>query len=192
MIEAQYLQHLSGFLADRFGRDRPLALAASLVFEQSYGEVEGDSASVGELCALLSSLADKPVHQWMAVTGSVNQRGQVQAIGGVNEKIEGFFDVCSLQGLTGTQGVVIPESNVKHLMLRAEIVDAVSEGKFHLYPVSNIDEAITMLTGINAGIMNDEGVYPDDSINGLVQQRLEQFAKLRHDFAEVDKKVDEK
>jgi predicted ATP-dependent protease len=110
----------------------------------------------------------------------------------VNEKIEGFFDVCSLHGLTGRQGVVIPESNVKHMMLRADLIDAVSEGKFHLYPVSTIDEAITMLTGINAGIMNDEGIYPEDSINGLVQQRLEQFAKLRHDFAEADKKTDEK
>jgi predicted ATP-dependent protease len=179
---------LSSFLGERFAKHHPLALTASLVFEQSYGEVEGDSASVGELCALLSSLADKPVHQWVAVTGSVNQHGQVQAI----EKIEGFFDVCSLHGLTGRQGVVIPESNVKHMMLRADIIDAVSEGKFHIYPVSNIDEAITMLTGINAGIMNDEGIYPDDSINGLVQQRLEQFAKLRHDFSEADKKTDEK
>lgn len=183
---------LSSFLGERFAKHHPLSLTASLVFEQSYGEVEGDSASVGELCALLSSIANKPVHQWMAVTGSVNQHGQVQAIGGVNEKIEGFFDVCSLHGLTGSQGVVIPESNVKHLMLRAEIVDAVAEGKFHLYPVSNIDEAITLLTGINAGELNDEGIYPDGSINGLVQQRLEQFAKLRHDFSEADKKADEK
>ena len=182
---------LSSFLGERYAKYHPFSLAASLVFEQSYGEIEGDSASVGELCALLSSLADKPVHQWMAVTGSVNQHGQVQAIGGVNEKIEGFFDVCSLQGLTGAQGVVIPESNVKHLMLRSEIIDAVAEGKFHIYPVSTIDEAITLLTSINAGEINDEGVYPDGSINGLVQQRLEQFAKLRHEFGEHDKKADD-
>lgn len=120
----------------------------------------------------------------------MNQHGQVQAIGGVNEKIEGFFDVCSLQGLMGTQGVVIPGSNVKQLMLRSEVIDAVAEGKFHIYPISTIDEAITLLTGVNAGERNDKGIYPDDSINGLVQQRLEQFANLRHDFDESGKKSD--
>ena len=182
---------LSSFLAERYARNHPLSLAASLVFEQSYGEVEGDSASIGELCALLSALAEKPVHQWMAVTGSVNQHGQVQAIGGVNEKIEGFFDVCKLQGLTGTQGVIIPQANVKHLMLRSELVNAVAEEKFHIYPINTIDDAICLLTGVNAGVKNDEGIYPEGSINALVQQRLEQFAKLRHEFGETDKKEDD-
>lgn len=182
---------LSSFLGARYAKNHPLSLTASLVFEQSYGEVEGDSASVGELCALLSALADKPVYQSMAVTGSVNQHGQVQAIGGVNEKIEGFFDICSLQGLTGKQGVLIPESNVKLLMLRSEVIDAVAEGKFHIYPINTIDEAITLLTGINAGERNDEGIYFEGSINSLVQHRLEQFAKLRHDFSGAGKKADE-
>lgn len=179
---------LSSFIGQRYAKRHPLSLTASLVFEQSYGEVEGDSASVGELCALLSALAEKPILQWLAVTGSVNQHGQVQAIGGVNEKIEGFFDICSLRGLSGKQGVIIPESNIKHLMLRADIIEAVSAGKFHVYPVSNIDQAITLLTGTEAGELNAEGVYPEDSINGLVQQHLEEFAKLRHEFGEPEEK----
>jgi len=179
---------LSSFIGERFASNRPLALSASLVFEQSYGEVEGDSASVGELCALLSILANAPIKQNLAVTGSVNQLGIVQAIGGVNEKIEGFFDVCAQNGLTGNQGVIIPESNVKHLMLRDEIVKASEEGKFHIYPVKNVDEAIEILTGIAAGKVNEEGNYPDGSINSRVSLRLEEMAVIRHEYAEASDK----
>lgn len=139
---------LSSYLSARYARNKPLALSASLVFEQSYGGVEGDSASVAELCALISSLAEVPVRQGMAVTGSVNQFGQVQAIGGVNEKIEGFFDICHARGLNGGQGVVIPAANVRHLMLRQDVVQAVSEGRFHIHAVEQVDEALECLTGM--------------------------------------------
>jgi lon-related putative ATP-dependent protease len=189
-IHSKGVMILSSFIGERYAKNHPLSLAASLVFEQSYGEVEGDSASVGELCALLSSLANKPILQWLAVTGSVNQHGQVQPIGGVNEKIEGFFDICSLRGLSGKQGVVIPESNVTHLMLRGDVIEAVKAEKFHIYPINSIDQAITLLTGIAAGELNEEGVYPEDSINGLVQARLEELARLRHDFGEPEEKED--
>ena len=173
---------LTSFLAARYAHNYPLSVTASLVFEQSYGMVEGDSASVGELCALLSALAKAPVKQSLAVTGSVNQHGEVQAIGGVNEKIEGFFDICQQRGLNGTQGVIIPASNVPHLMLRKDVVDAAQEGNFHIYPVSTVDEAIMLLTGIEAGIADDKGEFPEDSINGRVDARLEELAHLRHDF----------
>jgi lon-related putative ATP-dependent protease len=185
-IHSKGVMIVSAFLGERYARNQPLSLTASLVFEQSYGGVEGDSASVGELCALLSALADAPIKQSMAVTGSVNQHGQIQAIGGVNEKIEGFFDVCVLKGLTGTQGVIIPASNVKHLMLRANVVAAAEEGKFHIYPVSTIDEAIELLTGVTAGDLNEEGFYLEGSINRRVQQRLGELTKLRHEFGESD------
>ena len=183
---------VSSFLGERYAKNQPLSLSASLVFEQSYGGVEGDSASVGELCALLSVLADAPIHQWMAVTGSVNQHGQVQAIGGVNEKIEGFFDICMLKGLTGKQGVVIPESNVKHLMLRADVVAAAKAGKFHIYPVNKVDEAIELLTDVTAGELNEDGLYPEGSINSRVQLRLQELAKLRHEFGNSDKDSNDK
>lgn len=173
---------LTSFLAARYAHNYPLSLTASLVFEQSYGMVEGDSASVGELCALLSALAKVPIKQSLAVTGSVNQHGEVQAIGGVNEKIEGFFDVCQQRGLNGEQGVLIPKSNVPHLMLRQDVVDAAREGNFHIYPVSTIDEAITLLTGIDAGVVDEDGEFPENSINGRVNARLEELAHLRHDF----------
>jgi len=142
---------LSSFLAARFAKNRPLSLAASLVFEQSYGGVDGDSASVAELCALLSALSEVPIRQNLAVTGSVNQHGYVQPIGSANQKIEGFFDVCNKRGLTGDQGAVIPASNIKHLMLRQEVCDAVEAGRFHVYAVTTIDEAISLLTGAPAG-----------------------------------------
>lgn len=183
-IHSKGVMIVSAFLGERYAKNQPLSLTASLVFEQSYGGVEGDSASVGELCALLSALADAPIKQSMAVTGSVNQHGQIQAIGGVNEKIEGFFDVCVLKGLTGMQGVVIPASNVKHLMLRANVVAAAEEGKFHIFPVTTIDEAIELLTGVAAGNLNEAGLYPEGSINFRVQRRLEELAKLRHEFGE--------
>lgn len=190
-IHSKGVMILSSFLGGRYARDFPLALTASLVFEQSYGEVEGDSASSAELYALLSVLAELPINQGLAVTGSVNQFGQVQAIGGVNEKIEGFFDVCSQQGLTGEQGVLIPASNVQDLMLREDIVEAVSQHKFHIYPIQHIDEGIALLTATDAGVENDDGLYPDDTVNGLVHQCLLRFALLRHEFGDGKKDNEE-
>lgn len=178
---------LSAFLAQRYARERPLSLAASLTFEQSYGEVDGDSASVGELVALLSSLSGVPVRQSLAVTGSVNQYGEVQPIGGVNEKIEGFFDICQERGLTGEQGVVIPESNVKHLMLRDDVVDAARRGQFHIYAVRTVDEALEILTGQPAGPMDEQGHAPEGSVNALVMQRLDEFSRLRHAYEKEEK-----
>jgi lon-related putative ATP-dependent protease len=168
---------LSGFLAGRYVPNEPLSLAASLVFEQSYGGIEGDSASSAELYALLSALADVPIRQSVAVTGSVNQQGDVQAIGGVNEKIEGFFDLCQARGLTGEQGVLVPASNVQHLMLRADVIEAVAAGRFHVYPVATIDQGIERLTGIAAGERGPGGAYPPGSINARVERRLAEFAE---------------
>jgi predicted ATP-dependent protease len=168
---------LSSFLGSRYSADRQLSLNASVVFEQSYGGVEGDSASSAELYALLSSIAEVPAKQALAVTGSVNQYGRVQAIGGVNEKIEGFFDICSTRGLTGEQGVLIPDSNVQHLMLREDVVQAVGEGKFHVYPIETIDQGIELLTDVPAGEPDDEGTYPEETINGKVQERLAKYAE---------------
>jgi len=168
---------LSGFLAGRYIPKEPLSLAASLVFEQSYGGIEGDSASSAELYALLSALADLPIRQSLAVTGSVNQQGDVQAIGGVNEKIEGFFDLCEARGLTGEQGVLIPTANVKHLMLRADVIDAVAAGRFHITAVATIDQGIERLTGMPAGERGPGGVFPPGTVNARVEQRLAEFAQ---------------
>ena len=168
---------LSSYLGAHYAADFPLTLSASLVFEQSYGGVDGDSASSTELYALLSALAAAPLRQSLAVTGSVNQHGQVQAIGGVNEKIEGFFDLCQARGLTGEQGVLIPAANVKHLMLRADVVAAVRAAQFHIYPVRTIDEGIEILTGIPAGALDAQGHYPDGSINQRVVARLQDLAQ---------------
>ncbi|ADE14771.1 peptidase S16 lon domain protein [Nitrosococcus halophilus Nc 4] len=173
---------LSSYLAHRYAQDCPLFLSASLVFEQSYGMVEGDSASVAELCALLSALAKVPIRQSLAVTGSVNQRGVVQAIGGVNEKIEGFFDVCRARGLDGEQGVIIPRANVKHLMLRHDVVAAAEKGQFRVYPVDTVDEVLELLTGMDAGIPDSQGHYPEGTVNGRVQARLKEFSHLRQQF----------
>ena len=175
---------LSSYLAARYAAERPLSLNASLVFEQSYGGVEGDSASSAELYALLSALAAAPIRQSLAVTGSVNQLGQVQAIGGVNEKIEGFFDVCRAAGLLDGHGVLIPASNVKHLMLRRDVIEAVAAGKFHIYAVERIDQGIEILTGIAAGAPDAKGSYPPDSINGRVEARLAGFAEAARRFAQ--------
>jgi predicted ATP-dependent protease len=174
---------LSNFLAARYSADYPLSLAASLVFEQSYGGIDGDSASSTELYALLSALAEAPIDQGLAVTGSVNQFGEVQAIGGVNEKIEGFYDLCKRLGLNGRQGVLIPKANVKHLMLREDVVEAAAQGRFHLYPVATIDQGIELLTGIRAGTPNRRGLYPPGSINRRVVDRLREFADKRRSFA---------
>jgi lon-related putative ATP-dependent protease len=171
---------LAGYLGGRYAEDIPLALSASITFEQLYEGVEGDSASSSELYSLLSSLSGFPIRQDLAVTGSVNQRGEVQAIGGANEKIEGFFAVCKAKGLTGTQGVIIPASNIKHLMLRDEIVEAVQDGKFHIYAVSSIDEGIALLTGKEAGEKMKDGTYPEGTVNWAVQQKIwELAAKVR-------------
>jgi lon-related putative ATP-dependent protease len=173
---------LSGFLGQRFATERPLSLAASLVFEQSYSAVEGDSASCGELVALLSALAEVPVRQGRAITGSVNQHGQVQPIGGVNEKIEGFFDVCSAAGLTGEQGVLVPASNVKHLMLRSDVVEAAEKGLFHVWPIETVDQAVELLTGLPAGERGADGRYPEGTANRRVDDRLAAFAEKARNF----------
>lgn len=178
---------LSGFLAGRYALDTPMSLFASLVFEQSYGGVEGDSASSAELYSLLSALSDIPLRQDLAVTGSVNQHGEVQAIGGVNEKIEGFFDICSARGLTGTQGVLIPQANIRHLMLRRDVRDACDDGRFAVYPVATIDEGIGLLTGVAAGAREPDGAYPHGSVNARVEDRLRAFAKVRRSFVEQSK-----
>ncbi len=174
---------LSGFLAGRYALDTPMSLFASLVFEQSYGGVEGDSASSAELYALISALADVAIRQDLAVTGSVNQHGEIQAIGGVNEKIEGFFDICHQRGLTGLQGVLIPQSNVQHLMLRRDVIEACAAGRFHIYPIASIDEGIALLTGRAAGQRGADGNYPAETINRLVEDRLRAFANVRRSFA---------
>ncbi|MBU1265444.1 MAG: AAA family ATPase [Gammaproteobacteria bacterium] len=169
---------LSSFLAARYAAEQPLSLAASLVFEQTYGQVEGDSASVAELCALLSSLANVPIRQSLAVTGSVDQFGRVQAIGAVNEKIEGYFDICNQRGLTGRQGVLIPASNVAHLMLRQDVVDAAKAGRFHVYAVETVDQALELLTGVAVGTPDAEG-----SLDQRVAQRIKHLAELRRKYA---------
>jgi predicted ATP-dependent protease len=158
-------------------------VAASLVLEQTYGRVEGDSASVAELCALLSAIGDLPIRQGLAVTGSVDQHGQVQAIGGVNEKVEGFFDICRARGLDGTQGVLIPAANAKDLMLGADLIEAAAAGLFQVYPVAHADQAIELLTGIPAGHRNAEGLYPPGTVNGQVQQRLHEWTTLRQRYS---------
>jgi len=175
---------LSGYLNDRYAQDKPLGLTARLVFEQSYSGVDGDSASSTELYALLSALSGKPIRQYLAVTGSVNQKGEVQAIGGVNQKIEGFFDVCKAKGMTGRQGCVIPESNVQNLMLREDVVSAIKEGKFHIYPVRTIDEGIEVLTDATAGKRRKDGTYDKGTINDLVQKRLSEMAEKVKEFKE--------
>jgi predicted ATP-dependent protease len=175
---------LSSYLANRYSRHQPLSLAASLVFEQTYGEVEGDSASVAELCALLSAIGDVPLAQAIAVTGSVDQHGQVQAVGGVNEKIEGFFDICRERGLDGSHGVILPAANVPHLMLREEIIQAVAAGAFRIHAVQHVDQAVEILTGLRAGHPDAQGLYPDDSFNGRVQRRLIEWTALRQQYAQ--------
>jgi lon-related putative ATP-dependent protease len=184
---------LSAFLGARYAYERPLSLTATLVFEQSYAGVEGDSASSTELYALLSAIANIPLKQSLAVTGSVNQHGQVQPIGGVNEKIEGFFDICNERGLSGDQGVLIPRSNVKHLMLREDVIQAVRDGRFHIYPVETIDQGIELLTDIPAGEPDEQGKYPEGTVNGRVQQALMELAeKSKEHQKQSNEKDDEK
>jgi len=163
---------LSGYLGGEYGGNIPLSLSATLTFEQSYSFVEGDSASSTELFAILSSLSELPIKQGIAVTGSVNQKGEIQPIGGVNQKIEGFFDVCQAKGLTEEQGVIIPKSNVKNLMLKTKVIEAVRQGKFHIYPISTIDEGMEILTGVEAGERGKDSSFPENTVNGRVQNKL--------------------
>jgi len=185
---------LKGFLGERFAKDRPLSFSASLTFEQSYSMIDGDSASSTELYALLSALADAPIRQGLAVTGSVNQKGEVQPIGGVNQKIEGFFGVCKAKGLTGDQGVLIPAANVENLMLCEEVVEAVEAGQFHVIPVTSVEEGIEKLTGVPAGELRADGTYPEDSVFGRVAARLEAIHDALKASAkdEKDEEEDEK
>jgi lon-related putative ATP-dependent protease len=176
---------LSGYLAQQYAQDKPLTLAARLVFEQSYEGVEGDSASSAELFALLSALSGLPVKQGIAVTGSVDQPGELQAIGGVNQKIEGFFDVCRAKGLTGEQGVIIPQSNAQNLMLREDVVEAVKSKQFHVWPVKTVDEGIEILTGVSAGKREPDGRFPEGTMNYRVDQRLREFAECLKEFPEA-------
>lgn len=168
---------LSGYIGQKYAQEIPLSLSASLCFEQLYSGVDGDSASSAELYAILSSLAGVPIKQGIAVTGSVNQKGEIQPIGGATRKIEGFFELCKLRGLTGEQGVIIPHQNIKNLMLNDEVVEAVKEGKFHIYAVKTIDEGIEILTGMKAGAKKEDGTYPPDTINYRVYNKLRKFAK---------------
>jgi predicted ATP-dependent protease len=173
---------LSGYLGAKYGQERPLTLSVSLAFEQSYEGVDGDSASSTELYAILSSLSGLPLKQNIAVTGSVNQRGEIQPIGGVNQKIEGMFDVCRLSGLTGEQGVMIPHQNVKNLTLREDVVEAVRDEKFHIYAVKAIDEGIEILTGHPAGERQPDGTYPPDTVNHLVDKRLKELSQTMRGY----------
>jgi predicted ATP-dependent protease len=182
-IHSKGMMILSSALSARYAPELPLSLHGSVVFEQSYGGVEGDSASVAELSALLSSLSKLPIRQGVAVTGSVNQLGRVQAVGGVNEKVEGFFDVCRERGLDGSHGVIIPQDNVKHLMLREDVVDAVKRDEFRVFAVRHIDEAIAILTGEDAGARDRDGNFPEGSVNFLVESQLVEYATARKSFA---------
>lgn len=178
---------LGGYMRKKFAQDKPLTISASIAFEQSYSGVDGDSASSTEIYALLSSLSEVPIRQGLAVTGSVNQNGEVQAIGGVNHKIEGFYDCCKQSGLSGDQGVMIPASNVKDLMLRKDVVAAVEKGRFHVYSVENIDQGIEILTGVPAGAKGENGSYPEGTINALVDRKLHQLAEGLLKFGKLAK-----
>ncbi|TFE67575.1 Lon protease family protein [Methylacidiphilum caldifontis] len=180
---------LSGLLAGKYLPDEPLSLSATLAFEQSYSFVEGDSASAAELCALLSALSEQPIAQSIAITGSINQLGEIQPIGGVNEKVEGFFDICASRGLHDQCGVIIPWSNLQHLVLKEEVLDAVEKGLFKIYPVKTIDEVMEILTGIPSGQRGPEGKYPPGSLNGKVEEKLSQFARRAQKFASPNLKT---
>jgi lon-related putative ATP-dependent protease len=181
-IHSKGVMILASYLAERYAKHQPLSLSASLVFEQTYAMVEGDSASAAELCALLSALGDIPIRQPLAITGSINQRGEIQAIGGVCQKIEGYFDICAARGLDGSHGVIIPQSNQKDLMLRPRVREAAAKGLFHIYAVFHVEQAMELLTGLEAGRRNAEGIYPEASINGRIQLRLAEWIGLRQYF----------
>lgn len=173
---------LSGYLREKYAQDKPLAISASLCFEQSYSGVDGDSASSTEIYALLSALSGLPLRQDIAITGSVNQKGEIQPIGGVNQKIEGFFEVCRAKGLTSTQGVMVPHQNVDDLMLKEEVIEAAQQGKFRIYPVETINQGIEILTGMEAGVRQEDGTYPEGTVNYLVDKKLQEFAEKWKQF----------
>jgi len=179
---------LGGFLRGKYAQKKPFSLSASIAFEQSYSGIDGDSASSTEVYAILSSLSKLPLRQDIAVTGSLNQKGEIQPIGGVNEKIEGFFDVCYAKGLSGTQGVIIPHQNIRNLMLRNNVIEAVTEGKFHIYPVKTIDEGIEILTGFKAGERKKDGIFEKDTVNYLVDEELQRLAKSWKTFSAPSEK----
>jgi len=182
---------LTGYLAGKFAHERPLSVAASITFEQSYEGVEGDSASSAELYCLLSSLAGVPIRQDVALTGSVNQLGQIQPIGGVTRKIEGFFDVCRIKGLTGTQGVMIPRTNEPNLVLKDEVIEAVCEGKFHIYSVASIEEGIAVLMGREAGELQPDGTYPEGTVFRAVDDTLRAMTEKLAELAAPREKAEE-
>ncbi len=190
-IHSKGMMILSSALAARYAPDTPLSLNGSVVFEQSYGGVEGDSASVAEFCALVSSLSGVPIRQNLAVTGSVNQHGRVQVVGGINEKIEGFYDVCKVRALDGSQGVVIPADNVKHLVLREDVIDAVTGGRFAVFAVTDVDEAVTLLTGVEAGIRDADGNFPEGTVNHGVEEQLIAYAEARKRFTRQGDSADD-
>ena len=177
---------LSSYLGSRYATSKPLSFSASLVFEQSYASVDGDSATVGELCTLLSAISKLPLKQSLAITGSADQHGNIQVIGGINEKIEGFYDICKLKGFSGEQGVIIPAENIPHLILRDDVVEAVKNKQFFLYPINTVDEAISLLTGLPAGERNSEGEFPTDSANFRIEQSLLALAELKHEDQQKD------
>jgi predicted ATP-dependent protease len=173
---------LTSFLKERFAHNKPLSLSATLTFEQSYGMVEGDSASSTELYALMSALGRVPVKQGIAVTGSVSQKGEIQPVGGVTRKIEAFFDICNYKGLTGHQGVMIPAKNTRNLMLKQEVIDAVKEGRFHIWAISTIEEGIEILTGMQAGTLQPDGTYPEGTLFRRVDERLVELVEIVRKF----------
>jgi len=175
---------LEGYFRGKYAQNKPLTMSASICFEQSYGGVDGDSASSTEIYAILSSLSGLPLRQDIAVTGSVNQKGEIQPIGGVNQKIEGFFDVCKARGLTGRQGVMIPHLNIPELILRKDVVKAVAAGQFHIFPVKTVDEGIELLTGVAAGAADAAGKYPEGTVNDLVDKKLVSLAEGLKAFVE--------
>jgi predicted ATP-dependent protease len=172
---------LTGYLGSRYAQEFPLAISASIALEQSYGYVDGDSASLGEACTLISALSKTPLKQCFAITGSINQFGEVQAVGGVNEKIEGFFRLCEARGLTGEQGAIIPQANVATLMLDERVLQAVRDGQFHVYAVRQADEALSLLVGEPAGAPNEKGQFPEGSVNARVVERLRDIAEMLSD-----------
>ncbi len=182
-IHSKAVMILSSFLANRYAKNKPLPVSASLVFEQSYGGVEGDSASIAELSALISAIANIPITQCLAVTGSVNQHGQVQAIGGINQKIEGYFDICSARGLNGHQGVIMPQANVQHLMLKQPVIDAAESGMFHIYAIDTIDEALSLLMDLPTGEPDTDDHYPEQSINARVITQIDEWIELSRKFS---------
>jgi predicted ATP-dependent protease len=186
-IHSKGVMILTGYLGSRYAQEFPLEISASIALEQSYGYVDGDSASLGEVCTLISALSRRPLKQCFAITGSINQFGEVQAVGGANEKIEGFFRLCEARGLTGEQGAIIPHSNVTTLMLDERVLQAVRAGKFHIYAVRQVDEALSLLVGEDAGTPNAEGQFPPGSVNARVVERLREIAEIG--MTEDDKEV---